>query len=95
LQSHDKIPSVRELAISLSVNSNTVVRGYTWLEEANVISMQRGLGYFVTDDSVKRILDLKKQTFFQEDLPKIFHQMDLLHINMHQISQIYKARKNK
>ena len=92
-QSHEKIPSIRELAANLSVNANTVVRSYAWLEEMKVITMQRGLGYFVVENSVECIRDLKKQIFFHDDLPQLFRQMDLLDVNIKQINELYKKRK--
>lgn len=91
-QEKKKIPSVRELAITLSVNPNTVIRSYAWLEEMNIITMQRGLGYFVKDKSIEQILILKKEKFFQEELPNLFHKMDLLGIDIPLLNKIYKER---
>jgi len=88
----EKIPSVRELAVSLSVNPNTVQRSYAWLEEMNVIIMQRGVGYFVSKHGLARVFQLKKQAFLEDDLPKLFYQMDLLGINIKELNQFYKVR---
>lgn len=44
-----RIPSVRELAVMLQVNTNTVVRTYDVLLQKDIIRTQRGLGYFVTE----------------------------------------------
>jgi len=43
----EKIPSVRDLAIELQVNLNTVMRSYEYLENLGVIYNKRGIGFFV------------------------------------------------
>ncbi len=60
----DKLPSVRELAVQLRVNPNTVVKAYRDLEREGVVYTQRGLGVFVSKQAPsisrkerKRIID--------------------------------------
>ena len=48
LQAGDQLPTVRQLAVDLSVNANTVARVYAELERAGVIETRRGVGSFVT-----------------------------------------------
>src|SRR6185295_14709634 len=48
LKPGDQLPTVRELAVELSVNANTVSRVYVDLERAGVIETKRGVGSFVT-----------------------------------------------
>jgi GntR family transcriptional regulator len=44
----DQLPTVRELAVDLRVNANTVARVYVDLERAGVIETRRGVGSFIT-----------------------------------------------
>jgi GntR family transcriptional regulator len=44
----DQLPTVRQLAVDLRVNANTVGRVYAELERAGVIETKRGVGSFVT-----------------------------------------------
>ena len=46
----DKVPAVRQLALTLSVNGNTVQRALTELIQNQVLESRRGLGNFVTTD---------------------------------------------
>jgi GntR family transcriptional regulator len=48
LRPGDQLPTVRQLAVDLQVNANTVARVYTELERAGVIETRRGVGSFVT-----------------------------------------------
>ena len=43
----DQLPTVRQLAVDLRVNANTVARVYAELERAGVIETRRGVGSFV------------------------------------------------
>ncbi|WP_199883748.1 GntR family transcriptional regulator [Anaerosinus massiliensis] len=42
-----KLPTVRQMAVDLRVNSNTVARSYSELEREGIISTQQGRGTFV------------------------------------------------
>lgn len=48
-QPEDQLPTVRQLAAELRVNFNTVARAYRLLDEAGVISTQRGRGTYVLE----------------------------------------------
>ncbi|HHX62674.1 MAG TPA: GntR family transcriptional regulator [Epulopiscium sp.] len=50
LQSEDKLPSVRDLAVLLKVNPNTIQRTYQELEREGLAITQRGLGRYVVAD---------------------------------------------
>jgi GntR family transcriptional regulator len=43
----DQLPTVRELAVELQVNANTIARVYSELERAGVFETRRGVGTFV------------------------------------------------
>jgi len=48
LRAGDQLPTVRQLAVDLRVNANTVARVYAELERAGVLETRRGVGSFVT-----------------------------------------------
>jgi len=43
----EQLPTVRELAVELRVNANTIARVYSELERAGVLETRRGVGTFV------------------------------------------------
>ncbi|MCK5408265.1 MAG: GntR family transcriptional regulator, partial [Candidatus Krumholzibacteria bacterium] len=47
LESGDRLPTVRQLAVDLSINPNTVIRAYRELEIERVLDTQQGSGTFV------------------------------------------------
>jgi GntR family transcriptional regulator len=48
LRPGDQLPTVRQLAVDLRVNANTVARVYAELERAGVLETRRGVGSFVS-----------------------------------------------
>ena len=49
LQAGNQLPTVRQLAVDLAINPNTVVRAYRELEIREVLSTQQGTGTFITE----------------------------------------------
>ena len=47
LKPGDQLPTVRQLAVDLSLNPNTVIRAYRELEIENILDSQQGSGTFV------------------------------------------------
>jgi GntR family transcriptional regulator len=48
LRPGDQLPTVRQLAVDLRVNANTIARVYAELERAGVIETRRGVGSFIS-----------------------------------------------
>jgi GntR family transcriptional regulator len=53
LRPGDQLPTVRQLAVDLRINANTVARVYLELERAGVIETRRGVGSFVSATPAK------------------------------------------
>lgn len=86
----DRIPSVREMAVSIEVNPNTVMRTFTYLQEKGIIYNKRGIGYFVANDGKIKTSALKKDDFISNELPRLFKAMDILHLSIEDISKYYQ-----
>jgi GntR family transcriptional regulator len=50
----DQIPTVRQLAVDLAINPNTVIRAYRELEIRGVLETQQGTGTFISHRKVPR-----------------------------------------
>jgi DNA-binding transcriptional regulator YhcF (GntR family) len=84
----DRIPSVREYAVLLEVNTNTAVKAYDELARANIIYNKRGLGYFVSPEAKEQILDERRLDFIDNKSPELFRQMKLLGIKKVEICNL-------
>ena len=85
-----RIPSVREMAVQLEVNPNTVMRTYEHLQQLDIIYNQRGIGYFVSPNAHKTALRYRKSEFAEKDLPNLFRNMYLLEMEMDELSRLYE-----
>jgi DNA-binding transcriptional regulator YhcF (GntR family) len=50
----DKLPTVRQVAVDLSINPNTVMRAYRELEIRGVLDTQQGTGTFIAQQQVRQ-----------------------------------------
>ena len=83
----DRIPSVREYAVMLQVNTNTAVKAFDQLSRDGIIYNKRGLGYLVTSGAAKTIRKVRRQEFMKQTLPELFRQMRLLDITIDDVRQ--------
>ncbi len=85
----DKLPSVRELAISIEVNPNTVMRSYARLQEKGIIQNKRGIGYFVAENAYDDTLHLMKSSFIKNELPLFFKTIKLINIDFDELKELF------
>lgn len=90
-----RVPSVREYAAMVEVNANTVVRSYDYLQGQEIIYNKRGIGYFVSPGARERIIQLRRRSFLQDELPDMFRQIHLLGIPMKEIAAMYETYLNE
>lgn len=84
LKPGEKIPSVRELAVQLTVNVNTVQRALQQMNVEGILYTKRGEGNFVTEDT--QLLDKTKQDLINDELAKFVQSMNALGVSNDQIS---------
>jgi len=53
LKGGDQLPTVRQVAVDLAINPNTVVRAYRELEIKGTLTTQQGVGTFITVETIK------------------------------------------
>ena len=82
-----RIPSVRELAMGLQVNPNTVNKGYAYLQDRGIIYNQRGIGYFVSEGAANLTRDLKRADFVAVELPRVFKTMTLIGMDLSELAE--------
>lgn len=91
----EKIPSVRELAVQLEVNPNTVVRAYEFLQNKEVIYNKRGIGFYPSEDAGEKIKVYSRERFLGQELPELFRNMYLLDIKMDELEKRYEQFKTE
>ncbi|MCY1506943.1 phosphonate metabolism transcriptional regulator PhnF [compost metagenome] len=87
----EKVPSVREMAVELEVNPNTVMRTYELLQTKGIINNKRGIGFFVADEAMSNVKAYRKTQFMDDELPVVFRNMYLLNIGFDELQTRYNT----
>ena len=85
----EKIISIRDLAVNMEVNPNTVQRAYDFLQQRDIITNKRGVGYFTEDDAMERILSFRREQFIENELPVFMRNLYLLKIDFKEIKLMF------
>lgn len=75
MQSDEQMPSVRNLAMELSINPNTIQKAYAELERQGFIYMVKGRGSFVSGDN--SLVDRRKQEYIEQILTLVREVLDI------------------
>lgn len=95
LREGDRVPSVRELAVELQVNPNTVMRAYDALCTGGIIASSRGIGYFVSEGAAERALAESRREFIEGEMVTLFRRMTTLGITAEELSTLYNNYKTE
>lgn len=94
-KAEERIPAVRELAMQLEVNPNTVMRTYEFLQQQNIIYNQRGIGYFVSADAITHAMQYRKTEFMDKELPTVFRNMYMLGMDVEELKPQFEKFKKQ
>lgn len=78
----ERIISVREMAASVGVNPNTVMRSYERLEADGIIFNRRGIGFFVAAGAKDHIKQLERKKFMDEEFPRLKERLELIGLSI-------------
>lgn len=93
-KAEERIPSVRELAVEMGVNPNTVMRSFERLQANGIIYNKRGIGNFVSSEAESQIRQMRYDRFLESVLPAVFKEMELLGIGLDGLVNAYNTHIN-
>ena len=88
LPAGSRLPSVRQLAMELSINPNTIQRAYAELEQEGLIYPVKGKGNFVAESG--QILKIKKEDYHKEFMRTVRKGQEL-GVQMEEMVQVINA----
>ena len=92
LEPGDRLPTVRQLAVDLSINPNTVIRAYRELEIEGVLATQQGSGTFV-GSSRPEIDRLEKQRMLDQILTELLARASTYGFSLDDVLEGLRQRK--
>lgn len=88
----DQVPSTTQLSQELHINPATVLKGMNILVDQGLLEKRRGLGMFVTQGAKEKIMEKRKEGFYQNYVASLIHEADKLGISEdHLISLIQRG----
>ena len=94
LKAGDRLPTVRQLAVDLSVNPNTVIRAYRELEIESLLDTQQGSGTFVSENRPK-IDALERQRMLDQILTELLARASGYGLTLDEVLQGLRQRKEE
>jgi len=91
LKPGDQISSVRELALELTVNPNTIAKAYQELEREGIIKTVRGVGTFVAENVVK-LVDEERIKVLTAAVDKVLVEAHHLGFAEDEVIKLFEAR---
>ncbi|MDE5586471.1 MAG: GntR family transcriptional regulator [Muribaculaceae bacterium] len=91
----ERIPSVREYAVSQQVNPATAARAFETLERQGVIFNKRGLGFFVSENASETIRKVRLETLLGEESELFFSRLAVLEVSPEQLREMYSNYLSK
>ncbi len=87
-QAGDRLPPVRELAIELRINPNTVAKAYRILKDEGIIDSRPGGGNFIAQQENNIAVQQKEDTL-REELKAIITNAEALGVSKKRLTEIY------
>ena len=94
LEPGNRLPTVRQLAVNLSINPNTVSRAYTELELTGMVETQMGSGTFISHKKVTRD-ELEKKRLLDQICQELLSRASSHGFTLEEIIENLKLRKNR
>ena len=94
LQPGDRLPTVRQLAVDLSINPNTVIRAYREMEIEGVVQTQQGSGTFVGNHRPE-IDHLEKQRMLDQILTDLLARASAYGYSLGEVLEGLRQRKEE
>jgi GntR family transcriptional regulator len=95
LREGDRLPTVRQLAVELCINANTVARVYSELERKGVVETRRGVGTFVCENDGEPLLLKDRERQFDQTINRFLAEAGSLGYSLVEVIEHLESRLKK
>lgn len=89
-----QIPSITELALRYQINPATALKGINILVENNIVYKKRGIGMFVCDGAVERLLEDRRNAFYDKYITSLVSEAKRLGLSSDNIKEMIERGFN-
>lgn len=91
LKAGEALPSVRQIAAEYQLNPITVSRAYQELVDENLVEKRRGIGMYVTEGALEKLLASERERFVQQEWPAMLERIRRLGLDLEQLMRSVPA----
>src|SRR5699024_12390602 len=92
IETHDNIPSIKEIVSYFKVNHITVSKGVTQVVEGGILYKKRGVGMFVEEGAREKLLKIRREEFVEDYLKPMLDEAAKLELTKEDIQQLINNR---
>ncbi|MFZ6642801.1 GntR family transcriptional regulator [Undibacterium sp. TC4M20W] len=85
LKPGDALPSVRQVAAEYQLNPITVLKAYQELVDEELVEKRRGVGMYMTESALDKLLANERQRFIEEEWPAMLERIRRLGLDVQQL----------
>ncbi|MFZ6875485.1 GntR family transcriptional regulator [Undibacterium sp. Di27W] len=85
LKPGDALPSVRQVAAEYQLNPITVLKAYQELVDEELVEKRRGVGMYMTEAALDKLLANERQRFIEEEWPAMLERIRRLGLDVQQL----------
>ncbi len=83
-----QIPSITEISVNYKINPATALKGVNLLVEENIVYKKRGVGMFVCDGAVDRLMENRRKEFYDKYVSSLISEAKKLKLSEQDIKQM-------
>jgi DNA-binding transcriptional regulator YhcF (GntR family) len=92
LKEGEKVPSTNELSRFYNINPATARKGLQTLVDSEVIFKQRGVGMFVKEGAKVKLLQERRQDFFEQYVKPMLEEAERLNLSKESVIELINGR---
>ena len=90
-----QIPSTTEISVTYKINPATALKGINLLVESGAVYKKRGLGMFVAQGAKKKIMEKRKQDFYDRYIVSLLEEAGKLGISRQELAAMLGGEEEK
>ncbi len=91
----DALPSIRDISSEHRINHITVAKALQMLVDDGLVEKRRGLGMFVKEGALKKLMGMERDAFINEQWPEICQKIQRLGLSEQDLIDSLKATLDK
>jgi DNA-binding transcriptional regulator YhcF (GntR family) len=95
LPEESQVPSTNQFAAFYKINPATAAKGVNLLVDEGILYKKRGIGMFVAEGAREKVMNKRKEQFFEQYVVTMVHEAKKLGISINQLTDMVRRGDEK